>query len=268
MKQKQILLTNDDGIDSYGLLAAARALSPLGEVHIAAPREQYSAAGRSLPLASDGIIQPREINLNGKTKTAYAVGGSPAQTVLFALLEILPVTPDLLVSGINYGENIGSGITVSGTVGAALEASAMGIPSLAISLETDPQHHLSLSDEVDFSTAAHFTNLFSEMMLKDRFPTDVDILKVDIPCNATPETPWKITRVSRNRYYYPTVPKRESWNDPVVLGYEAIPNVDIDTQDTDVYALQTERLVSVSPISLDMTSRIDLSQFEKLLQKK
>lgn len=268
MTQKQILLTNDDGINSYGLLAAARALSQLGVVHIAAPREQYSAAGRSLPLSSDGIIQSREINLNGKTSTAYAVGGSPAQTVLFALLEILPVTPDLLVSGINYGENIGSGITVSGTVGAALEAAAMGIPALAVSLETDREHHLSLSDEVDFSAAAHFTTLFSQMMLENNFPPDVDALKVDIPCDATPKTPWKITRVSRNRYYYPTVTKRESWNEPVILGYQEIPDVDKDTQDTDIYALQTERLVSVSPISIDMTSRIDLGQFEKLLLKK
>jgi 5'-nucleotidase len=81
----QILLTNDDGIRSPGLWAAASALSEIGFVHVTAPRDQYSGAGRSLPSTSDGIIEPRQITVNGKEWTVYSVGGTPAQSVLHAV---------------------------------------------------------------------------------------------------------------------------------------------------------------------------------------
>src|SRR5512139_3571054 len=164
-KQIQILLTNDDGIQSPGLWAAAGALSELGYVHVVAPREQSSGAGRSLPGASDGIIRPQPLLVNGKTWEVYAVGGTPAQSVLYAVLEILPEPPALVVSGINYGENVGTGVTISGTVGAALEAASLGIPALAISLQTDVEHHLTNSEAVDFSTAAYFTSYFARLIL-------------------------------------------------------------------------------------------------------
>ncbi len=137
-KKYQILLTNDDGIQSPGLWTAAGALSNLGYVHVVAPRDQFSGAGRSMPSNSDGVIKPQQMRVNEKDWTVYAVGGTPAQTVQHAILEILPERPDLVVAGINYGENLGTGVTVSGTVGAALEGASLGIPSLAISLETEP----------------------------------------------------------------------------------------------------------------------------------
>src|SRR5512134_1609758 len=118
----QILLTNDDGIASPGLWAAAEALSQLGYVYVTAPRDQFSGAGRSFPITTDGVIRPQVMDVNGQEWTVYAVGGTPAQVVQHAVLEILPQIPDLVVSGINYGENVGTGITASGTVGAALEA--------------------------------------------------------------------------------------------------------------------------------------------------
>ena len=139
MSQPQILLTNDDGILSPGLWAAAEALSALGYVNVVAPREQWSGAGRSLPNTSDGIITPQIVTVNNQDWTVYSVGGTPAQSVLHAVYEILPEKPRLVVSGINYGENIGLGVTISGTVGAALEGAALGIPALAISLETTPR---------------------------------------------------------------------------------------------------------------------------------
>src|SRR3990172_2928688 len=110
-ERKQILLTNDDGIESPGLWAAAVALSSLGFVTVAAPRQQFSGAGRSHPIHSDGTISPRPLQIGHQIWTAYAVGGSPAQAVVFAVLDLLPKKPDLIVSGINYGENIGSSIT-------------------------------------------------------------------------------------------------------------------------------------------------------------
>src|SRR3972149_2595964 len=136
MKPRQILLTNDDGIQSPGLWIAAKALSELGFVHVVAPRDQFSGAGRSLPITSDGLIRAQPMHVNGQDWTVYSVGGTPAQAVLHAILEVLPKPPELVVSGINYGENLGTGVTVSGTVGAALEAASLGIPALAISLET------------------------------------------------------------------------------------------------------------------------------------
>jgi 5'-nucleotidase len=265
MRQFSILLTNDDGVQSPGIWAAAEALAELGEVTVAAPRHQYSGAGRSLLSTSDGVIQALEFKNNGKTWQAYAIGGTPAQAVLHATLEILPDKPDLLVSGINFGENIGSGITISGTVGAALEGAAMGIPSLAVSLETDPAHHYQHSDQVNFSTAAFFTRLFARLILKNNLPADVDVLKVDIPDDATPQTPWKVTRVSRGRYFEPLRPERFSWDSPTQVGYRLDASAGLDEPGTDSHALRVLRQVSVSPLSIDLTSRLDLGQFQQQL---
>ena len=267
MSQPQILLTNDDGILSPGLWAAAGALSELGFVHVAAPRDQYSAAGRSMPITSDGIIEVREVTVNGNTWKVHAVGGTPAQAVQHGILEIMPVKPDLVVAGINFGENPGSGVTISGTVGAALEGASFGIPALAISLETEQKHHYSHSNQVDFSAAAYFTRFFGHLLLNKSLPEDVDVLKVDIPCDATVETPWAVTRLSRRPYFEPTMPERPSWDIPVRLGYHIIENYEDDAPDTDIYAVFVRRIVSVTPLSLDLTSRLDLAAFESELRK-
>ncbi len=116
--------------------------------------------GRSLPKTSDGKIRIDQVQVNDQPWKVYAVGGTPAQAVLHAVLEILPQKPDLLVSGINFGENIGTSITISGTVGAALEGAALGIPSLAISLETDTQASLRPFGCGRFLGCGHFYNLF------------------------------------------------------------------------------------------------------------
>jgi len=266
MKEYQILLTNDDGIESPGLWAAAEALSQLGFVHVTAPREQYSGAGRSLPSNSDGLIESRQVKVNSKIWTVYAIGGSPAQTVQHAVLEILPQKPDLVVSGINYGENVGTGVTISGTVGAALEAAALGIPALAISLETDPIHHLSYSTEVDFSAAAQFTALFARLLLTQRLPEDVDVLKVDVPIHATTETPWKITHITRQSYYSPVQPVRTSLNEPGMLKYARVDDPH-HPPGSDAHTLRVEKQVSVTPLSLDLTSRVAFAELEQLLKR-
>ncbi len=267
MVQAQILLTNDDGILSPGLWAAASALSELGFVHVAAPRDQYSAAARSMPSTSDGIIEVREVSVNGQTWQVHAVGGTPAQAVQHGVLEIAPVKPDLVVAGINFGENPGSGVTISGTIGAALEGASLGIPALAVSLETEQKHHYSHSDEVDFSAAAYFTQYFARLLLSRRMPADVDVLKVDIPCDATKETPWAITRQSRRPYFQPTVPERDSWDTPVRIGYHITRDFGIDAPETDIYTVFVRRIVSATPLSLDLTSRIDLTAFERELKQ-
>lgn len=268
MEKLQILLTNDDGIQSPGLWAAAGALSEMGYVNVVAPRDQFSGAGRSLPITSDGIIRSQEVGVNGKVWQVYAVGGTPAQVVLHAVLEILPEKPGLVVAGINYGENLGVGITASGTVGAALEAAAMGIPALAVSLETDQSNHLSYSKEVDFSAAAYFTAYFCRLLMERRLPPDVSVLKVDVPSDATMETAWEMTRLSRYPYYEPIRPERASWDVPGRVGYRLAGDPRQVEVDSDVYAVRIKRRVAVTPLSMDLTSRVDLFELDRSLRQK
>lgn len=262
----QILLTNDDGIRSPGLWAAAETLQDVGFVTVVAPREQQSGIGRGFPASSDGMIQERKVEVGGKKWSVYAIGGSPAQAVQHAILEIFPVKPDLVVSGINYGENVGSGVTISGTVGAALEGAASGVASMAVSLQTDISHHTEYSDAVDFSTAAYFTAYFAKLLLSREPTSDVDVLKIEIPCDATPKTPWEVTRLSRERYFLPNRPKRTDLNEPYTLSYRESTYMGKFKPGTDAYAIQVAKVVSVTPISLDLTSRIDLLEFEDHLR--
>jgi 5'-nucleotidase len=262
----QILLTNDDGILSPGLWAAAAALETLGYVHVVAPREQSSGTGRSLPSTSTGIIQPQQLTVNGREWTVYAVDGTPAQAVVHGIFEIVPHTPDLVVSGINYGENLGIGVTVSGTVGAALEGATARIPSLAISLETKIEHHLSYSQEVNFSVAAYFTAYFGKLLLERHFPEDVDVFKVDIPANATTETPWELTYLSRVRMFEAVPPKRKSWSEPASVGYRFSEEMYEAPEGSDIHTVRIKRHVSVTPLSLNLTSRANFDEIETALR--
>jgi 5'/3'-nucleotidase len=262
----QILLTNDDGILSPGLWAAAASLSRLGFVTVTAPRDQCSGMGRSLPSTSDGIIEEKKVQVKSQEWTVYSIGGSPAQTVLYGILDVMKRRPDLVVSGINYGENVATGVTISGTVGAALEGAALEIPSLAVSLEAAPEFHLTYSNELSFLAAAEFTYRFAEMLLHKRLPPDVDVLKVDVPSDATVGTPWQLTRLSRQRYYEPLAPERPSWREPGMLTYREAGRLENEPADTDVYALRKKRIVSVSPLSLDLSSRVDLAELERTMR--
>jgi 5'-nucleotidase len=266
MARPQILLTNDDGIRSPGLWAAAGSLAALGYVTVAAPEEQSSGMGRSLPSTSTGIIRKQTLTVNGQDWTVHAVSGSPAQAVLHGALEIMPERPSLVVSGINYGENVGLGVTISGTVGAAMEAAALGIPAMAVSLEAAPKFHFSYSKEVDFSAAAHFAAIFGRMLLEKRMPEDVRLLKVDVPSDATTDTPWQVTRVSRQPYYRPQLAERESWEVSGPLSYAEAADLEGEDEDSDVYVLRKKRIVSVTPITLDLTSRVALSELETYLR--
>lgn len=266
-KKPHILLTNDDGIRSPGLWAAASELARIGYVTVAAPREQSTGMGRSLPSTSDGIIKKEKMQVNGQVWDVYAVGGSPAQAVLHGILEIVPHKPDLVVSGINYGENVGLGITISGTVGAAMEAASLGYPALAVSQETDTHHHLSYSEEIDFKAAGYFTAYFAKRLLEKKMFDGVDLLKVEVPRHATRETAWQMARLSRHRYYEPVPAQRDSWDAPGTIKYRLDHLIDLEPEDTDVYVLRKKKMVAVTPLNLDMTARVDLRELEKYLRE-
>ncbi len=267
MMNNLIILTNDDGIESPGLWAAYESLITIGEVLVVAPLHQQTSVGRSMPTTSIGRIHTKKIPLHGKSYQGFAVEASPAQAVQFAVLELANRKPSLVVAGINYGENVGIGVTISGTVGAAMEAATFGIPGLAMSLQVDRSYYLTHSIEIDFSVAAYFTAFFSKKLLKIKLPHDVDLLKVDIPSSAKKNTPWKTSRLSRQRYYYPIKSKRDNLSDPGVVDFSIEIYDDILEPDSDIKVLSRDKTISVTPLSLDITSRIDLKDFYYLLEE-
>ncbi len=259
-----ILFTNDDGIESPGLWAVAEAFADMADLLVVAPRLQQSGMGRSMPVTSEGRIYEEKHVFIGVETPVYAVDGTPAQAVQHGVVELANRKPSLLVSGINYGENAGNGITISGTIGAALEAASLGIPALAVSQQTHRDLHLSYAN-VDFTASAYFARLFGEWILSNQRPDDVDVLKVDVPLDATPETSWRVTRISRRRVYWPTRPERVALREVGRLGYEFHADAAEAEPDSDIYTLLHDKLVSVTPISLDMTSRTDLFRLQQLL---
>jgi len=263
MTRPLILLTNDDGVNSPGLAASAAALAPLGDLLIVAPTEQQSGMGRSFPQSNDGRLFETTIRYNGQQWAAYGANASPAQAVQHAVLELADRVPDLAVSGINYGENVGVGVTASGTVGAALEAAGHDIPALAISLEVDSSLHYSYDDSVDFETAIHFTRLFAERWLGTERHPGVDVLKIDIPASATPQTEWRITTLERAQYFVPLPPLRRSLGDVGRIGYEMNRKVLLD--DRSDAAVVRAGLVAVTPLTLDITAHGHDSTLRHLL---
>lgn len=264
MTRPLILLVNDDGITSPGLAASAAALDPLGDLLIVAPSVQQSGMGRSFPASSDGRLFEATVSCNGQSWKGYSANASPAQSVQHALIELADRTPDLVVSGINYGENIGTGITASGTVGAAMEAAAFSIPALAVSLQVaDTATHITCDPSVDFSAAIHFTRLFARAWLQAQRPPDVDLLKIDIPLNATPQTPWRMACLERAIYYVHVGPLRTRLDEPGRIGYIINPKAAL-TDRSDAMLLRAG-FVAVTPLTLDITARVAEAALRQVL---
>ncbi len=262
-QQPLILVTNDDGIDSPGLHAAVAAVADLGDLLIMAPKAQRTSAGRGFPPVRDKAIYVTEIPLGHSSHRAYAADVSPAQAVQLAMLELAQRPIDLCVSGINYGENLGTGVTISGTVGAALEAACSGIPALALSLETPPEFHLNNSPEIDFSAAAHFTQQFARQVLQQGLPTGVDLLKIDVPAGATPQTPWRATRISRQRYYQTLPSGRTRLDEAKDIRYRI--HIDRETlePESDIHTLIVDKQVAVVPMTIDLTAPVSLGELTR-----
>ena len=202
--------------------------------------------------------------INGRTIAGYAVEGTPAQVVQHGLFEIADRPVDLVVSGINYGENLGEGVTVSGTIGATLESASFRVPSIAISLETIQRTSLQpFGRDRFFQRRRIFCASSRSAYLEQGLPPHTGILKIEIPSTATPQTEWRWTRLSQVRYFLPVKPHRRRPDDPGPLGYEAITSFDHVERDSDVWAVRIDRVVAVTPLTTDFTAPIDLAALPK-----
>ena len=262
-----ILVCNDDGFTSPGIKAAVEAVCGLGKVTVVAPSSQQTGVGRSLDSAARQSLRPIRFLAHGRRITAYAANAAPARLVQHALHTIFRTTPpDLVVSGINCGENIGSSITASGTIGAALEAASYDVPALAVSRGIDAARHVRFSD-LDWTACRHFTRYFAQRLLKRKMPAGVSVLNVNVPAAASPSTPWTMTRLSRQPYYAYVLPrpsKRSKFDDARFLT-----EVDHRTleSDSDIHAVVRKGIVSVTPLSLDLTSRVDRTTLKARLRR-
>ena len=160
-----LLVTNDDGVHAAGLRALIAALEPVGEVHVVAPDREVSACSQSLTLK-------HPLRVETVAPRIHAVDGTPADSVNLALVKLLPRRPDLVVSGINRGGNLGDDVFYSGTVGGAREGTFFGIPSVAISL--------AVRAEADFTEAAAFATRLARMVLEKGLPEQT-LLNVNVP---------------------------------------------------------------------------------------
>jgi len=245
----RILVTNDDGIQSEGLITLARALERIAEVWVVAPDREQSAVSHALTMGRP--LRKKRIKALGPRY--FAVNGTPTDCVLLGVHKILPEKPDLLVSGINKGENLGDDITYSGTVSAAIEGTILGIPSFAISLVA--------RRNFDFISAASFAVRLTRNLLRHGLPKNT-FLNVNVPRGKKPKS-YRITRMGKRVYGDSVREMVDAWgkkyyliggNDP---GYA-------ETEDSDFKAIAGHS-ISITPLHLDWTN---YASFETLLKRR
>jgi 5'-nucleotidase len=243
----RILVTNDDGYFSPGIEALAEALHPLGEVIIVAPQTEASAVGHALTLR-------RPLRLEAIRDRVFAVDGTPTDCINVAIAEVLSGPPDLVVSGINKGLNIGDDVTYSGTVAGALEAALLGYPAVAVSLEFT-------SGVWNFGPAATAAAALSAALLARPLPAR-SFLNINVPQGAIKGT--RVT-VQAKRNHITKVDRRV---DPRGRPYFWIEEAEDDWQPHDQSDHQAirEGYISVTPLQPDLTDHQALRQIEVLTQ--
>ena len=246
-RSPKILVTNDDGIHSEGIKALAKALHEVGEVFIVAPDREESAIAHSLTLH-------RPLRVEKIRKNYYAVDGTPADCVHLGVNAILPEHPQLIVSGINKGGNLGDDITYSGTVSAAFEGTLLGIPSFAISVVS--RRHFK------FHTAARFAVKVARHILHHGLPKNT-LLNINVPNLEEKEIKsYKITKQGRWVHNGSAVVEKV---DPRGKKYYWIGEgsfVFDQRGDTD-YEAVTHSSISITPLHLDLTNYASIRQLKK-----
>ncbi len=245
----RILLSNDDGYFAPGILALAEALDGLGEIVVVAPEQNRSGASNSLTL-------DRPVSLKQAANGFYFVNGTPTDCVHLAVTGMLDYLPDIIVSGINHGANMGDDTIYSGTVAAATEGFLLGIPSIAISLASFEGNH--------FNTAGRIARELVERFLSDpiREPVLLNVNVPDIPYDDLGGA--EVTRLGRRHKAEPVVRMRSPRNDTVYwvgaagAAAEAGPGTDFNA---------TERgCVSITPLQVDLTHTAQLQAIANWLR--
>jgi 5'-nucleotidase len=241
----RILVTNDDGVRSDGILILARALEPIGEVTIVAPLTEASAIGHALTLR-------RPLRLEAIAERTYSVDGTPTDCVNIAVTKVLGGMPDLVVSGINKGYNLGDDVTYSGTVAGALEGALLGIPSLAVSLERT-------RGTFDFSHAASAAAAIAAAVLQNGLPART-LLNVNVPKGKSKG--FKITVQARRNHVTSVAEKIDPRHQPYFWIEEG--QSDWESNERSDYAAVKAGYISVTPLHPDLTHYDALSHVERL----
>ena len=255
------LISNDDGITASGILASKKAVEDLCETYVIAPETQQSGIGHALTLYEP--LRVNEHTLKDGSK-GYGVTGTPTDAVTIALFEIMDSKPDIMISGINTGFNIGKAeLTTSGTLGAAIEAASFGIPTIAISQEVtrDDVKFENGAVEIDFDYAGKMLNKIAKIVLKKGLPEGIDLLNVNIPAEPTDDE-FEVVRLGE-RMYLPVIEKRLDPRNKAYywIGGEEYEN---DRPGSDGYELKKRQKCTITPLKLDLTS--DMSLLKKWLK--
>ncbi len=249
-----ILITNDDGVHSPGLLALAQALRQIGQVSILAPHRNWSVTGHNKTLHKPLRVWP--VTLDDGSQ-ALTTDGGPSDCVALAAMGVADAPIDAVVSGINTRPNLGDDITYSGTVAAAMEGAIFGIPSMAVSQEEDERRH--------WETAARAAAILVDKMLSNGGMPRGVLLNVNVP-----NLPWdevkgfEVTRLGQRRYHDQLIQR----HDPGGRPYYWIgggPPTSVLKPGTDVHAL-AHGFISVTPLSLDMTHDAFLDALRRWFQ--
>ena len=245
MTRPRILVTNDDGIFSEGIERLAAALAEVGEVYTVAPDQERSAAGHSLTLHS-----PLRAKLVGERR--WSVDGTPTDCVNWGVLHLLKeLRPQLLMSGINLGLNLGDDVTYSGTVSAAFEGTLIGIPSVAISQE--------IETGFTFDAAADFARRLASRLLTQGLPPGT-LVNVNVPAGEARGV--RVVRLGKRRYGELVVEKEDPRGRPYYWIGSTIP-VGEPEEGTDITAV-AEKFISMTPLHLDLTAYQAIDDLERI----
>ncbi|MBA2442444.1 MAG: 5'/3'-nucleotidase SurE [Rubrobacter sp.] len=251
----RIVLTNDDGIDAPGLVAAREALEQVGEVLTMAPDRNRSGVGRSITFGERLRVEERAM---ADGVLGYACSGTPVDCVRLVSLGLMDFEPDIVVSGVNHGENLGDDITYSGTVAAAFEGIVVGVPGIAVSLSIQRPWHDGTDIELHFGPVARFAARLAKVALKGLPPGR--ILSVNAP-NLPEESlnGARVTKLGRRLYTDELVEINEGEG---LVSYDIYNNPPHHHREegTDFAAIENAE-ISVTPVHLELT---DTAAIEEL----
>ncbi len=249
----RILITNDDGVRAPGLRALIRSLQEVAELRVIAPEREQSASGHAVTLHKPLRLAP--VELSGVNGEVFACNGTPADCVILGALTGSDL-PDLVVSGINGGANMGEEVLYSGTVSAAMEAAIQGVPSFAISVTS--------YDEVDFGPAARFAQRLA-ILLGDLALPDNSFLNVNVP--AVPYEQIQGIALTRlgHRAYINRIHQREDPRGETYYWFSGDPTESDSAPGTDIGAI-AESKISITPAHFDLTSYEILDNLDSLLE--